>query len=313
MKTLSKTALTACILLIAVAIGLRDDAAQSQNRGKLPANRVSMTTAGNVREISSNGIPDHTPGQFPNRNNPNSIQEQRYEFRVALRPEPAREPSPLGMNPFGVAVNGVPFDPFAAEFWNGNPNSGWQYEALNGKINLGLDGSNAHVQPNGAYHYHGIPTALFERLSGGQKKMTLVGYAADGYPTYALYGYSDPKSADSELKKLRASYQLKKGNRAGGPRGKYDGSFVQDYEYVAGAGDLDDCNGREGVTPEYADGTYYYVLTEEYPYIPRMLHGKADPTFRRGPPGGGRRGPPGGPPGGPPPRGKRPPREKSGS
>ena len=47
--------------------------------------------------------------------------------------------TPLGMNPFGVAINGVPFDPGAAEWWNNDPASGWQYEALSGKINLGMD------------------------------------------------------------------------------------------------------------------------------------------------------------------------------
>lgn len=304
MKTFTKTFLTLFILIAAVVLSRREDMAQPPGRA-IPANRVSITAQGDVREISSNGIPDHKPGQFPNRHNPNTIQEQRYEFKMALHPQAARQPAPLGMNPFGVAVNGVPFDPGAAEFWNGD--RGWQYEALSGKIDLGMDASNAHVQPNGAYHYHGIPIALAERLSGGKPKMTLVGYAADGFPVYALYGFSDPKSADSDVKKLRASYQLKKGTRPGGPQGRYDGTFVQDWEYVAGSGDLDECNGREGVTPEYPEGTYYYVLTEEYPFIPRMLHGTADASFLRGPPGGGRRGPPpGGPFRGPPPPGRRP-------
>jgi YHYH protein len=298
MKSFTQFALTTFILIGAVLVGLRQDLAQTPGRGKIPANRVSITTQGDVREIRSNGIPDHKPGQFPNRHNPHAILEQKYEFRVALDPSPSRTPAPLGMNPFGVAVNGVPFDPGAAEFWNRDPGSGWQYEALSGKIHLGLDSSNAHVQPNGAYHYHGIPTALCERLSGGKSQMTFVGYAADGYPIYALYGFADPKSAESEVKKMQSSYRLKKGNRTGGPRGKYDGSFIQDYEYVAGSGDLDECNGREGVTPEYPDGTYYYVLTEGYPFIPRQLHGTPDASFRHGPPGGRR--------GGPPPRGRRP-------
>ena len=60
------------------------------------------------------------------------------------------------MQPFGVAVNGVVFDPGAAEWFNRDPRSGWQYEPLAGKINLGVDESFAHVQPNGAYHYHGM-------------------------------------------------------------------------------------------------------------------------------------------------------------
>ena len=205
------------------------------------------------------------------------------------------------MNLFGVALNGVPFDPGAAEYWNRDRNSGWQYEALSGKIDLGLDASNAHVQPNGAYHYHGVPVALLARLSGRKKQMTLVGYAADGFPVYALYGYSDAGSAESAVRTLESSYRLKKGMRPSGPGGRYDGSFVEDYEFVEGAGDLDECNGREGVTPEHADGTYYYVLTAEFPFIPRSLRGESDPSFlKRGPPPGGRRRP-GGPPGGPPP------------
>lgn len=310
MHKLAKAFLTAAILALVVAFGWREHLAQPPRGGGALVNRVSITTDANVRRIESNGIPDHQPGQFPNRHNPNTIREQHYDFRVALRPEKAREPLPLGMNPFGVAINGVPFDPGAAEFFNGNPDSGWQYEALSGKIDLGLDASHAHVQPNGAYHYHGVPTALCERLSGGKKQMVLTGYAADGFPVYAIYGYSDARSADSELRRLKPSYQLRKGTRSSGPRGRYDGTFVQDYEYVAASGDLDECNGRDGVTPEYPDGTYYYVLTEEYPFVPRFLRGAPDATFRRRPPPGGKRGPgpAGGPRGGPPGRPPRPPR-----
>jgi hypothetical protein len=205
--------------------------------------------------------------------------------------------TPLGMNPFGVAINGVPFDPGAAEWWNNDPGSGWQYEALSGKINLGMDQNHAHVQPNGAYHYHGLPTGLINQL-GDEKRMILIGYAADGFPIYEQYGY---RLADirTDIIKLRSSYRLKAGQRPGGPGGKYDGTFVQDYEYVAGAGDLDQCNGRTGVTPEYLRGTYYYVITSEFPFIPRCYRGMPDESFRRRGPGPG--GPRGRPPGGRPP------------
>jgi hypothetical protein len=33
------------------------------------------------------------------------------------------------------------------------------------------------------------------------------------------------------------------------------------------------------VTPEYPDGTYYYVLTHEFPFVPRCLKGVVDPSF----------------------------------
>jgi hypothetical protein len=213
------------------------------------------------------------------------------------------------MQPFGVAVNGVVFDPFAAEWWRGDQSSGWQYEPQSGAIDLGLDEHNAHVQPNGAYHYHGIPHGLLKRLSSGEKRMTLLGWAADGFPVYGPLAHAEAKDAQSPLKTMKSGYQIKKGPRPAdaAPGGNHDGSFVQDYEWVEGHGDLDASNGRMGVTPEFPQGTYYYVLTEQFPYIPRQFVGKPDASFeRRGPPrgpGGFGFGPPGfGPP---PPRGRR--------
>jgi len=282
--------------------------------GEQPKNsKVKITEENGFRIIEANGLPDHNHGQFPNRRNPHSISSQKYNYRVPLNPEKASKLTFLFLSPFGIPVNGVPFDPGAAEFWNRNPRSGWQYEALSGKIDLGVDSSHAHVQPTGAYHYHGMPTELIKSLGGNESQMLLLGYAADGFPIYAPNAYSDPDDSSSRLKRMKSSYQLKEGTRSGGsnsPGGKYDGSFVQDYEFVEGAGDLDVCNGRVGVTPEYPEGTYYYVLTDDFPFIPRAFRGTPNMSFKRGGPGGGRRGgPPGGPPGGrrgpPPPRGFR--------
>ena len=62
---------------------------------------------------------------------------------------------------------------------------------------------------------------------------------------------------------------------------------MQDYEYSAGLGQLDECNGRRGVTPEFPNGSYHYVLTDSFPFIPRCFRGTPDTSFVRGPPGGG--------------------------
>ena len=51
------------------------------------------------------------------------------------------------------------------------------------------------------------------------------------------------------------------------------GTFTQDYEYVAGSGDLDECNGRFGVTPEFPTGIYHYYITDTYPFIQRCVKG----------------------------------------
>lgn len=284
-------------------------------------NRVTITEKGNFRFISSNGIPDHKPGAFPNRGNPNRISEQMYKFRVTLEPKKREASVEAGRMLFGVAVNGVVLDPGTAEFYRNDRRSGWRYQAMSGKIDLGLDDHHAHVQPTGAYHYHGIPTGLVQSLIKEKKldkesqQMILLGYAADGFPIYNVYAHQDANDVDSGLHKLKSSYRLKKGERDGGPGGSYDGTFEEDFEYEKDLGDLDECNGREGVTPEYPDGTYYYVLTEDYPFIPRRFKGQPDESFIKGPPGGPngpRRGPQNGRPFGPPRDGNRPPPPRGG-
>ena len=149
-------------------------------------NAVSITTSGNTLKVVANGVPDHAIGSFPNRGNPHRIRAQSYSFTTKLnqRPGNARD---LGLGQlFGVAVNGVPFDPGAAEFWQGSPHLGWQYEALSGAVPLGLDANYGHVQPSGAYHYHGVPVGLLQSLGWSRSAASpLIGYAADGFPIYA--------------------------------------------------------------------------------------------------------------------------------
>ena len=104
------------------------------------------------------------------------------------------------LDPFGVAINGVPLDPGANEWWNRDRNSGWQYEPMTGHLNLGVDESNAHVQPNGAYHYHGLPIGLIANVPDAKGRMLLLGWAADGFPIYAPWGYANATNAQSPLK-----------------------------------------------------------------------------------------------------------------
>lgn len=60
------------------------------------------------------------------------------------------------------------------------------------------------------------------------------------------------------------------------PDGNFDGTYIQDYEYVDGLGDLDECNGRFGATPEFPNGTYYYVITDGFPRGPNCFVGNHD-------------------------------------
>jgi len=256
---------------------------------------VSIVVDGLFRIIRSNGLPDHQPGTFPRRGNPNSIKPQSYQLRVPLHPRESKTPVQRGGYWWGIAVNGVPFEPGTAESWNNDMRSGWRYEAGTGFLNLGLDEHNAHVQPNGSYHYHALPNGLVKMLGGDGTKMVLVAWSADGFPVYTAQAHSVAKDAKSPLRKMKSSYQLKKGARPteeNGPGGNYDGRFTQDFEFVKDRGDLDECNGRFGKTPEFPDGTYYYCISAEFPFVPRMWRGEPDASFNKGdrPPRGGPRG-----------------------
>ena len=140
-------------------------------------NRRSEQTKGAQRVLESNGVPAHLVGAFPNRGNPHSISEQHYHFEIPATPKPADEVTPAHGDqggagphrgapnrPFGIALNGVLIDPGTAEFWSADREADWNYEALGGAVGLGLDENHAHVQPSGAYHYHGLPMPYLKKL-----------------------------------------------------------------------------------------------------------------------------------------------------
>ncbi|MBC8754521.1 YHYH protein [Kordia sp. YSTF-M3] len=262
---------------------------------------VTISEQGKYRVIKSNAIPQHATGAFPNAGNPNTISPQQKTYKVALRPKKNKKLTSvysegmLGQGTpayvFGVAINGVKMEPTAMEFFI-NPNTremntAWSKEALSTNVDLGDDCNNAHVQPTGEYHYHGTPWGIVKQAE--KNSMFLLGWAADGFPIYYKYGYAS--DTNSELKELRSSYKLKVGNRPDdgitAPNGTYDGTYARDFEYVKGHGDLDEANGRFGKTPEFPKGTYYYVITDSFPSLPRFFVGTPNESFKVG---GGMRG-----------------------
>ncbi len=253
---------------------------------------VTWSCSATTRSMTANGIPDHDVGTFPNANCPNTIAAWSPTASVTLTPTDTGTATPVGI--VGFALNGVKFDPSTAGTCTvsgssttcsliGNTGT-WNIEALGqSSFNFGVDDNNAHVQPTGEYHYHGMPTAVLAKLGQGAQKPTLVGFALDGFPVYARYGYTDPTDSSSAVKAMTGSYQLKATPDSGRPStATYPmGAFTQDYEYVAGSGDLDECNGRTDVTPEFPCGIYHYYITDTYPFIQRCE--KGTPTS----PGGG--------------------------
>lgn len=263
-----------------------------------------QTISGDTRIITANCIPEHLVGLFgggAGSLNPNPISEQNETYTITTNPTIASNFTSLlsttgnGSNvgpqySFGVLLNGVELDPVAAEPFphegpmSVNVNWEWNLEALN--VNLGLDCNNAHVQPTGKYHYHGSPVLYVESLNISSTTMTLIGYAADGFPIYYKYAFSDPNDANSNVVEMTPSYQLKSGSRPGdgvtAPCDVYNGIYSNDYEYSNGLGTLDEANGRTGVTPEYPEGTYYYVITDDFPSVPRYFRGTPSDDFKIG-------------------------------
>lgn len=141
------------------------------------------------------------------------------------------------------------------------------------------------MQPTGAYHYHGTPTAVIEKFDTGED-LVHVGFAHDGFPMY----YSKSGA-------YKPSYKLLAGDRQGedctyeNPKkkinvslgGHHDGTYTSDFEYVDGFGDLDECN---GITLK---DTYRYMVTNEFPYISRCLMGEFAEERRHKEPPRGRR------------------------
>ena len=243
---------------------------------------VSINVIDKLRIIESNGIPNHKVGRFPNPGNPHSIKPQKYNFRIPLNPQIANKITSLEKPRFnfGIALSGILFDPLAREYYLGDLKSEWRYEATSGAIKLGLDTNNAHVQPNGSYHYHALPRDLETELELKNENLhsPLIGWAADGFPIYGATGYVENNRSITN----KSSYRLKQGERPSGksnPGGIYDGTFINDYYYVKDYGTLDQCNGRISITPEFPNGTYAYFITDEFPSIPRCFKGTPSKDF----------------------------------
>lgn len=235
-----------------------------------------------TRTIVSNALPNHEVGTFPNPGNPNTISAQDKTWTYST------EPNFLGRATFarepGVAINGVKLEPATNESATCEDGVSHHIEAIQDVMSLGLDFNNAHVQPTGEYHYHGVSNLLVE-LYSTDEDLVHVAFAADGHLIY----YSKSGAYQS-------SYRLGQGDREG-TNCRYtnpgsgatvdfgstkDGSLTSDWDYDASYGQLDECN---GIT---VDGQYSYLITNDYPYVPRCLMGE----FAGSGPGGG----------GPPPR-----------
>mgnify|MGYP001198706910 CR=1 FL=1 len=229
-------------------------------------------------------LPKHNTGPFENYVSlDNSVKSFKItrSGNVNQRPALASElTSTSGEFVIGQMTNGV----FLCDKVDGTSynNSGVFYEDTLFSRGGDADACFGHVQDNAAlkihncYFYKSFPKCLTDVETTGHSP--IIGFALDGYPIYGPQAYSGSDDSTSLIKNLTPSYRLKsQASRPGVDAPSYtdypSGYFVEDYEYVNGLGDLDEHNGRSGVTPEYPQGTYAYFATVDrmdnpvYPYV----------------------------------------------
>ncbi|PKG51360.1 YHYH protein [Olleya sp. 1-3] len=241
--------------------------------------KTKVTIVGDTRVMVTNSLPNHETGTFPNPGNPNTIASQNITYKFPVTPKYTGKAQ--WMREPGVALNGIKFEPQTAEVVVCDTGENYRVEAIQDVIDLGLDFNHAHVQPTGAYHYHGTPTSMISKFDSGQD-LVHIGFAHDGFPMYySKSGQYKPsfKLLDGTREGEDCTYDNPKQHMDIAVGGHHDGTYGSDYEYVAGYGDLDECN---GIT---VDGKYMYLVTNQFPYVGRCVMGEVE-TEQQGPPNG---------------------------
>jgi hypothetical protein len=240
---------------------------------------VEIVAGASACTLTSNAIPNHdfddATAAFAT---PTAAIEKTFD--LPRNPTFAATTTPLELTSYdAVMLDGVVVDLLAAGCYGvgdgrigcndlGTP---WRYDPMSPNADFGTDAHHAHTQPDGRYHYHGDPLAMY---GGPTAPSPVIGFAADGFPVYGPY-FDDGTTVRVAL----SGYTLKSGARpsgAGEPGGTYDGTFIDDYEYTGG-GDLDECNGMT------VDGQYGYYVTATYPWVLGCLRGAPDPSFGKMP------------------------------
>ncbi|MEM6957575.1 MAG: YHYH protein [Myxococcota bacterium] len=237
---------------------------------------VDIAVDGDACLLTSTAIPNH---DFNDESASFATPVGALETTIAIPRSPslAAESTALTLTIYdGIMLNGVVLDQLAAGcFGVGDGRSGcndldapFRFDPMHPSAEFGTDIHNAHTQPDGRYHYHGDPLAMYGDESDGPSGV--IGFAADGFPIYGPY-FDD----GTVVREAQSGYTLRTGERDGGPGGTFDGTFVDDYEFTD-AGDLDECNGMT------VDGQYGYYLTRAYPWVVGCFRGTPDPSFRKG-------------------------------
>ncbi|MEM6581491.1 MAG: YHYH protein [Pseudomonadota bacterium] len=235
--------------------------------------------------VTTNGIPNHD-FNGPTANFANEVEAISGVFKIVRSPQKMGRNQKLTQSSYdAILLNGTPVDLLSAGCYrpsdpradrNGNVLAGcrdtdpWMLDPPAYDRYFGVDQHNAHAQPDGRYHYHANPNALFLDHNP-EEPSPVIGFAADGFPVYGTFF----RDSSGDIRGARSGYQLKTTPRPAppdGPGGMPDGTYLADYEFT-GEGDLDECNGME------VNGQYGYYVTTTYPWVLNCFKGSADASF----------------------------------
>ena len=219
---------------------------------------------------------------------------------------------PLGVFANGVSLRYPSAGTDTVPNANQSPPAGWEFNEVHFADLWNADAASGFTEGNGEYHYQtsaflsawagaswqGIADSNgyykntnfngnnFQHTDGHSK---IVGIAYDGYPIYGPWGYTTYNDNTSAVKRVTTSFAKATVDTARPAGFKFtdqltfsdstpnqtlvSGSFIQDYSYAPGSGDLDQSNGRYCVTPDFPNGTYAYFMCQDnsgnpvFPYV----------------------------------------------
>jgi hypothetical protein len=260
----------------------------------------TISVSGSTCTLASNDIPNHdfndATASFAT-----DTAEVAKSYTMPTNPTAAGSTTELALGTTNaILLNGVVLDILPAACYGvGQPgqtlgqektecggaqiNNPWRYDPMSSLNGFGTDAHNAHVQPDGTYHYHGNPVALFAQDCGtATTASAVIGFAADGFPVFGsciddgndgIAAATSSWALKSGARQAVAGYTTPVGGTGDVASDNYDGQFRGDYEYTADSGDLDECNGMT------VDGQYGYYVTSTFPWMINCYKGTVQSSF----------------------------------
>ena len=153
------------------------------------------------------------------------VYAQNLNYSLTLNPVKAASPTTTSLGAIGILANGaVIFNPYEGDGKTIAVTGNVYLNDSNGVKWAFLDVCNGHPGMGGMYHYHAMPPCVTSIIDKVGGPSHILGIAFDGF---LIYGDRD-----------------------------INGNIVKSTQ-------LDTCNGITSPTPEFPQGVYHYVLTEE--------------------------------------------------